>query len=228
MILFKPNKMFIGHFGIGLGAKGIDRRPSLGFFFFAAVWPDLLWPVLLLTGAEKVSIDPGNTRLSPLNFQYYPWSHSMLLDFLWGVLFGIVYYKISKNKRGSILIGVLVFSHWVLDLLVHGPDLQITPFSETRVGLGLWNYEGIEITIETFLFLVGVLIYLRSTKPKNNIGIWLFWLFVAFLVGFFFMNVFGTPPSNVLLLEWIALGQWFLVAWGFWIDRNRISNNSDN
>ncbi|MBL7742827.1 MAG: hypothetical protein JNN00_05055, partial [Chitinophagaceae bacterium] len=76
--------MFIGHYAIGFSGKQIDKGPSLGTMFMAVQWLDLVWPVLVLTGVEKVSIDPGNTVLTPLNFEYYPWSHSMLMAWVWG------------------------------------------------------------------------------------------------------------------------------------------------
>src|SRR5215470_8267700 len=158
--------MFIGHYGVMLAGKGIDKRPSLGTMFLAAQWLDLLWPILALLGIERFSIDPGNMVLSSLRFDYYPWSHSMLMAIGWSVLFGGVYFAIKKNGKGALLLGCLVFSHWLLDLLVHRPDLQLTPFSEIRVGLGLWNFKWPEIITESFLLIVGASIYLRVTKPK--------------------------------------------------------------
>ena len=79
--------MFIGHFGVGFAAKKVDNRPSLGTLFLAAQFLDLLWPVFLLTGLEKVTIDPGNTAFTPLNFVYYPFSHGLLSVLLLSVLF---------------------------------------------------------------------------------------------------------------------------------------------
>lgn len=213
--------MFIGHYAIGLSGKQIDKRPSLGTMFMAVQWLDLVWPVLVLAGVEKVSIDPGNTVLTPLNFEYYPWSHSMLMAIAWGALFGLVYYARTKNSRGAWLLLFLVFSHWILDWITHRPDLQWTPFSEARTGLGLWNHKWAEIAIETGLFLIGIFIYIKVTRAKYSSGNWSLWALVIFLLAIHFMNAFGDPPPNVEIVAWMGLSQWLLVAWGYWIDSVR-------
>jgi hypothetical protein len=60
--------VFIGHFGVGFGAKAAAPKTSLGTLFLAAQFTDLLWPSLLLLGLEKVEIAPGITRVTPLDF----------------------------------------------------------------------------------------------------------------------------------------------------------------
>ena len=117
--------MFIGHFGVGFGAKKIDNKPSLGTLFLAAQFVDLLWPFLLILGIEKVEITPGITAFNPLDFTYYPFSHSLFGMLVWAVLFGVIYFLFKKNFKSALLLGVLVISHWVLDLIVHIPDLPI-------------------------------------------------------------------------------------------------------
>jgi membrane-bound metal-dependent hydrolase YbcI (DUF457 family) len=214
--------MFIGHFGLGLAAKGVEKRPSLGTMFIAVQWLDLLWPVLLLIGVEKFSIVPGNTVLTPLRFDYYPWSHSMLMAIAWGILFAIVYFLITKNRGSAVLMCFLVFSHWVLDWLTHTTDLQITPFSETRVGLGLWNYKWPAIIIELAIFIIGAIIYLTQTRAKGGAGRWVIWTLLIFLFVIHLMNIFGPPPNDVKAVAWVGLSQWLLVAWGYWADKNRL------
>jgi len=213
--------MFIGHYGIGFAGKKIEKGPSLGIMFVAAQWLDLVWPVLVLAGVEKVSIQPGNTVLTPLNFESYPWSHSLLMAVVWGILFSLFYFARTKNRRASLLLLFLVFSHWILDWVTHRPDLQVTPFSEMRVGLGLWNYKWTEITIEALLLITGAYLYMSVTNAKNRTGRWSLWAFLVFLLTIHFMNTFGPPPPNAETVAWMGLSQWLLVAWGFWIDRNR-------
>ena len=202
--------MFIGHYALGFAGKSVNKRVSLGTMFLAVQWLDLLWPLLVLTGVEKVSIEPGNTVLTPLNFEYYPWSHSMLMAAIWGLLFAIVYYLIKKDGRGAMLLLLLVFSHWVLDWITHRPDLPLTPFSDTKTGLGLWNHRWAEIGVESGLFIIGAIIYMTVTKAKNRIGQWSLWVLLLFFIAIHFMNVFGPPPPSVNA-----------IAWGYWIDRNR-------
>src|SRR4051794_35056860 len=147
--------MFIGHYALGLGSKKFSGAPSLAMMFIAVQMLDLLWPIFTLVGLESFRIDPGNTALTPLDFASYPWSHSLLMSIVWGLLLAGIYFFTTKNRQGSVLLGALVVSHWVLDLITHRPDLQLTPFNETRVGLGLWNYPVFELVIEFGMFFVG-------------------------------------------------------------------------
>ena len=115
--------MFIGHFGAGFAGKKFSKASSLGTYFMAAQWIDLVWPILVLFGIEKVEIDPGISSVTPINFTYYPFTHSLVGVLVWAILFGTIYYFIKKNYKTSIILGLLVVSHWFLDLLVHIPDL---------------------------------------------------------------------------------------------------------
>src|SRR4051794_16038384 len=119
--------MFIGHFGLGFAAKRIAPRVSLGTAFLAAQFVDLLWPTFLLMGVESVRIAPGATAVTPLVFEHYPISHSLLAIIGWGVALGAAYALITKNTRGAFVVGALVASHWVLDVIVHVPDLPLMP-----------------------------------------------------------------------------------------------------
>ena len=83
--------MFIGHYGLALATKKIEKVPSLAILFVAAQFLDLLWPIFVLTGLETFEIDPGNTVLTPLNFTLYPYSHSLLMSVVWAVIFAIIY-----------------------------------------------------------------------------------------------------------------------------------------
>jgi membrane-bound metal-dependent hydrolase YbcI (DUF457 family) len=214
--------MFIGHFAIGFAGKAVNKKMSLGTMFLAIQWLDLLWPVLVLTGIEKVSIEPGNTVSTPLNFEYYPWSHSMLMAGVWGILFALIYYLVKKDGKGALLMLLLVFSHWILDWVTHRPDLPITPFDDTtKVGLGLWNHKWAGIAIETSMFLAGSLIYMNVTKARNNTGKWSLWALILFLLVIHFMNMFGPPPPSVTAIGWAGLLLWLFVLWGYWTDRNR-------
>src|SRR5918997_5738284 len=99
--------MFLGHYGLA----------------FAAQWLDELWPLLLLAGVERVRVAPGLMRANALDFQHYPWSHSLLAAALWGALVGGVYFAARRYGRGAWVMGLLVASHWLLDLPMHRPDL---------------------------------------------------------------------------------------------------------
>jgi len=213
--------MFIGHFGAGLAAKPAARRVSLGTLFLAGQFLDLLWPTLLLLGLESVRIAPGATKLTPLEFTHYPISHSLLAVVVWAALFAAACLVLRRSVRTAIVCGVLVLSHWLLDALVHQPDLPLSPGGLTRVGLGLWNHPVFELSLEALIFVVGLVLYLRATRSLTRVGSIGFWSLIAFLALIHLGNIFGPPPPSVSAIAWAGQAQWLLVAWGGWVDRHR-------
>lgn len=213
--------MFIGHFGLGLAAKKIDSKPSLGTMFLASQFIDLLWPTFLLLGIETVKIEPGNTAFTPLNFIFYPFSHGLLSVIIWAILFGGVYYFFKKNIKSSIILGALVISHWILDLFTHIPDLPILPWDEFKVGFGLWNSVLLTVIIEGFIFAAGSYLYLISTKAENKKGSIGLWSLLGFLIIIYISNLAGSPPPDQMAIAIVGQSQWLLIIWAYWIDRNR-------
>ncbi len=211
--------MFIGHYAAGLAAKVVAPRTSLGALFLAAVFIDLLWPAFLLLGLERVRIVPGVTAATPLDFEHYPWSHSLLAVSGWSLAFSGVYQLLQRYPRGVVVTGVLVVSHWLLDALSHGPDLPILPGGGARVGLGLWYSLPATMAVELVLFAAGLWLYLRATRRRDGRGQWPLWTLVAFLLIVYAANLFGAPPPSVPALAWVAHAQWLLVAWGYWAEK---------
>jgi hypothetical protein len=211
--------MFLGHFGVALAAKPLAPRASLGALVFAALWIDLLWPMLLLIGVESVRIEPGATAASPLVFEYHPWSHSLLAVLLWAGALGFLRLA-TRDVASAIVISALVISHWLLDALVHVPDLPLVPGGE-HVGVGLWNHPVVAHSLEAGMFAIGVTIYARSTRALDRVGLWALAAFVLFLAVIQVANAIGPPPPNVAAIELVGLSQWVLVLWATWIDRHR-------
>lgn len=214
--------MFIGHFAVAFGAKRLTPRVSLAALFGAAEFADLLWPVLVAAGAERVQIDPGNTAATPLDFLSYPYSHSLLTMILWGVVFGACYRAATgRNGRAFIVLAALVVSHWVLDALTHRPDMPLYP-NGPKVGLGLWNSLAATVIVETAMFAAGVWIYARATRARDAIGRWSFAALVGVLFIIYISNLTSGPPPSVAAI-WIAgiAGGALLLAWSWWTDRHR-------
>jgi membrane-bound metal-dependent hydrolase YbcI (DUF457 family) len=212
--------MFIGHFAVGFGAKRFAPGVSLGTLFLAAQFIDLLWPTLLLLGVERVRIAPGITAFTPLDFEHYPWSHSLFMTFVWGGLFGVVYYALRHDLRASVALTVVVLSHWLLDFFTHRPDLPLWP-DATRVGMGLWNSVSGTLAIEVSLFVCGILLYVQSTHARDATGCWTLWGLAMLLSLTYVGNLFGPPPPSATAIAWAGQAQWLLVAWAYWIDRHR-------
>lgn len=213
--------MFIGHFAAAFAAKRATTRPSLGWLFAACQFPDLLWPILVLAGIERLSIDPGNTAFTPLSFDHYPWSHSLLMVAVWGAMLGGLYLVLRKDVRGAVVIEALVMSHWLLDFVTHRPDLPLAPGGATRVGLGLWNNAPATLAIETLFFAGALSLYAMVTKPIDRVGRVGFWVLAAFLMGTYLANAFGPPPPTAMMVAASALALWLLVPVAAWIDRHR-------
>lgn len=213
--------MFVGHFGVGFGAKAAAPRASLGTLVLASQFIDLLWPTLLLLGLETVEIRPGITRVTPLDFTSYPISHGLLAVVLWGLLFAGAYQLARKYAAGAVTMFAAVVSHWILDLVTHRPDLPLWPGSEAKVGLGLWDSLPATLAVELAVFAAGVALYVRTTKANDRTGSLALQGLVAFLLLVYAANLFGSAPPGVTAIAWAGQAQWLLVAWAYWVDRHR-------
>ncbi len=218
--------MFASHFAVGFAAKRLAPTASLGTLFLAAQFIDLLWPTFLLAGIEDVRIVPGATATTPLEFTHYPYSHSLLAALAWAVVLGVAYRLARRDTRGALVVGAAVASHWFLDLLVHAPDLPLSPGGGPVLGLGLWNWPVVALGLEAGLLAAGVALYVRATRPIDRIGTWALAGLVAALATIQLANVFGTPPPGKLAVAWVGQAQWLLVLWGWWIDRHRSTTSA--
>ncbi|HEY0156379.1 MAG TPA: metal-dependent hydrolase [Thermoanaerobaculia bacterium] len=212
--------MFIGHHAAGFAAKRLAPQVSLGTLFAAAMFIDLLWPILLLLDLEHVRVDPGNTAFTPLDFYDYPISHSLLSVLGWSLLAAVLYRVVKKTWSGAWVVGAAVLSHWVLDFFTHRPDLPLWP-GGPKVGLGLWSSVPGTMTVEILFFAVTLALYLRFTTARDRTGSVALWALVIFLGIIYLTNVTSPPPSNATVIGWVGLATWLFVPWGAWIDRHR-------
>jgi hypothetical protein len=210
--------MFVGHVGLALAAKKLAPRTSLGLLVAGANGLDLLWPILLLLGVERVRIEPGATPINPLVFEYYPWSHSLLMAGVWGALAGLVVWR--RGGPGA-LIGLLVVSHWVLDLLTHVPDLPLAPGASPREGLGLWHSIPGTFLVEGALWVAGIAVYLRATRPLDRIGRFGLAGLLTLLTVMWIGQPWSAPPPTPRALAWFSLSGFLIPLWAWWADRHR-------
>ncbi len=214
--------MFLGHFSFGLAAKAFAPGTSLGSLFLASQLLDFIWSTLLILGVERVRIVPGATETTPLNFDYYPFSHSLLLAVIWGLVVALVYLLFRRSPRGAVVMGGVVVSHWFLDLLVHQSDLPLYP-GGALFGMGLWSSKSGTVVVEILLFLVSLGIYFNATETMDDHGDWRIGCLLLVLLGIYIRDLSGPLPSSVSAVAWTVEAQWLLVLWGYWADRHRVS-----
>ena len=161
--------MFVGHYGVSFAAKKAEPSIPLWVLFIAVQLLDVLWAPFVLLGIEKVRIVPGFTASNPLDLYYMPYTHSLVAAIGWSVLAAAVYRVAAPRgtKRAAAVIGAAVFSHWVLDFLVHRPDLPLYDNS-AKVGLGLWNMPAIALGLEAVLLFVGMWLYFRLGTARRS------------------------------------------------------------
>jgi membrane-bound metal-dependent hydrolase YbcI (DUF457 family) len=219
--------MLIGHFGLGLGAKRAAPAVSLGTLFIACQFADLLFGILVLLGVEQAAVQPGITKMFPLNFVSYPYSHSLLAACLWSIIFGVAYLAARRSRApAAVTLALLVISHWLLDFISHRPDLPLTLHGDTRVGLELWASIPGTLVVEGTIFAVGIALYTRTTVPRDRIGSIGLWSLVAVLLVLYLASSFGPPPPTAAAAAWLAEAMWLLVAWAYWVDRHRLPHRN--
>src|SRR5262245_48519144 len=153
--------MFVGHYGVSFAAKRVNEAIPLWVLFLAVQWLDIVWAPLVLMGIERVRIVPGFTATNPLDLYYMPYTHSLLAAVLWSVAgMGVYSVLAGASWRTSQFIGIAVFSHWVLDFIVHVPDLPLYD-NAMKVGLGLWNRPILAFGLEATILLSTMLLYLQ-------------------------------------------------------------------
>ena len=213
--------MFIGHYALGLAAKRIAPRTSLGTLFLAPSLADLLWPLFLLLGWERVRVTGGANPFLALTFDAYPVSHSLLALLGWGILLALLYWWRTGDARAATIVGLLVVSHWVLDVVTHVPDMPLYP-GGPKVGLGLWNSVTGTVLIEGAMFVAGAWVYLTTTRARDAVGRYALWALLAFLLLSDVASLFTGPPPTLQAIELggIVFG-WLFVGWAAWADRHR-------
>jgi membrane-bound metal-dependent hydrolase YbcI (DUF457 family) len=220
--------MFIGHFAVAFAAKKAAPKTSLATLIAASQLVDLLWPLFLMFGWEHARIEIGNTVVTPLDFYDYPITHSLAGALGWSLLFGGVYYLRKKMPREAVIAGLVVFSHWLLDLITHRPDLPLINNESMKFGLGLWNNFAGTVIVEFGLFAIGIYLYYSATSARNKTGTYALVSLLALLAIIHLGNLFGPPPPDVTMIAAAGNAMWLFVVWGWWIDKNRNAKSMIN
>src|SRR5215469_1299424 len=208
--------MFAGHYGVSLACKGVEQRLPLWLLFLAVQFVDILWSILILLGIEKVRVVPGITATNPFDLYYMPYTHSLVAAIMWSALVYGGYRMLTRSSRPALLLALAVLSHWILDLLVHRPDLPLYDNAH-KVGLGLWNYPMPTFALEAAILFGGMWIYMRSTKSGSFFGKYGMPIFGIVVLAVHWILFFGAPPGSsnatpVLLLV-LYVGFASIAAW---------------
>jgi membrane-bound metal-dependent hydrolase YbcI (DUF457 family) len=159
--------MYAGHFAAGLAIKArVPRAPTWGLLLGVGVL-DLLFGPFVLAGIERASLTPG---LSPgFSLDYIDWSHSLLMSVVWAFLYGLLFARLGRTV--ALAMGVAVFSHFVLDLVMHPSDLALWPNAATHLGLGLWRTLPTGWWfVELAVIAAGLTYYWRRSRIDRSFG----------------------------------------------------------
>jgi membrane-bound metal-dependent hydrolase YbcI (DUF457 family) len=219
--------MLVGHLAVGLAGKRVEPRLSLGTLVLGALLADLLWCVFMIAGVEQVRFKPGLGAAHYFEAVDLGWSHSLLMNAVWGGLLAAAYFARRRHSRGAGVLFAAVLSHWVLDFASHRPDMPLAPAGSQRFGLGLWTSVPLTLVVEGGLWLGAILVYTRVTRAKTRLGSYAFWSVAALVTLAWYNNIAGPPPANPRTAA-LASMMFFslLVAWAFWMNRVRPSRAS--
>ena len=216
--------MFVGHYAAGLALKSFERRASLGILFLAVQFVDILFFPFVLAGIERMNIVENFTQSTHFELEYMPFTHSLLASVLWAVAtYAVLRWVLVKKQSVAVVVALAVFSHWLLDLPVHTPDLPLWSDASPKLGFGLWNNAAATYLLEAALLLLALWMYLRSTKAATAIGKYGMPMFIGFLLLVNVSNIFGAPMVDSKIgLSMFALSSYFLfAAVAFWLDQKR-------
>ncbi len=162
--------MFAGHVGVALAIGRGERRVNVGVFVAAALLLDALLWLLVLVGCESVSIPADFASTHQPEF-IFPYSHGLLAAVAWSALAGVAVALLCSRPnllklRVACLVALAVFSHWLLDALVHRPELPLAGKTSATIGLGLWSNMPLALGVEPALVILGLWLFL----PGSGLG----------------------------------------------------------
>jgi len=211
--------MLVGHVATAFLAKRVEPKISLGTAVLAAMLADVIWTIATIAGLEHASFNPGaRGAANYLVISEVSWSHSLVMDVLWGGLFSAIYFASRHSLRTARLLFVVVVGHWLLDVVSHRPDMPLAPGLPARLGIGLWASVPATLVVEGGMWLGAIVLYLRTTRSKGHVGTIALWTGAALLTVIWYDNVAGLPhgvhPDPIGSLLVFAV----FIAWAYWVD----------
>ncbi len=188
--------MFVGHYAAAFAAKAIEPKAPMWTLAAAAQLVDIGWSAFIIAGVERASVDPSLPG-SSLVLEHMPWTHSLPMAIAWGIGAALLVKLLLRLPTwASIAVGLTVFSHWLLDLLVHRPDLELW-IGGDKVGFGLWNYPVPEQAVEIGLLAITGAAWVASRKTLGRLA-WPAIAFIGFLVALQIVAMLSPQPAGPL------------------------------
>ncbi len=216
--------MYVGHYAASLALKRFEKRASLGVLFLAVQFVDIVFFPLVLLGIERLNIVENFTQSTHFELEYMPYTHSLVAFLIWsGLAYALFRWVVVKSHPVALVVALAVMSHWLLDVIVHTPDLPIWSDASPKLGLGLWNNAIATYALEAALLLAGLWLYLRSTSASTRTGKYGMSIFVVALLLVNIANIFGPlQGDSVVVLAGTAVASYLLfAAVAFWLDTKR-------
>lgn len=218
--------MFVGHYSASFAASRAGVTLPLWVWFVAVQWLDFGFMTLVLAGVEKVRLTEGFTESNDLDLYYMPFTHGLVGAVLMSVAFAAivaVVFPAVRRPWGFLLVALASFSHWLLDLLMHTPDLPLYDDDSTKVGLSLWEHPAIALPLELVVLALGAWLYIRSAT-LNDRGPRLVWGFVGLMAVLQLYSHFGPPMDSPEAFAASALVLYVgLAALAGWVERRATS-----
>ena len=218
--------MYVGHYIAAFALKKKAADLSLGWLFIGVQLVDILFFPFVLLGIERLNLIHNYTETNHFELVFMPYTHSLLATFIWSSVGFITFkYLFKHSSSTSLAFALAVASHWLVDLLVHTPDLPIWSDQSMKLGFGLWNYRWIAFGLETVFLFGGIYFYQQSMKVSTHT----MYLYGGVLIAIHGSQVFLPPPDilNKLTLAISAVISYLVFAWiAHWLDRKALKSSS--
>lgn len=212
--------MFIGHFAPALVLHRARPSVPLWVLFLATQSVDVLWGVFILVGVEHARIVPGFTESNALDLYDMPYSHGLVATAVWTVVSASLWAAFRPQYlREALFIGLAVSSHFLLDLVVHVPDLPLAGIRGPLFGFGLWRHREIALLVECAMFVAAAVFWRRERENRGGRSALVLGVMTAYLVGSYYVPSPPTPEriavTSLSTFVACALGAWWAVRSAF-------------
>lgn len=220
--------MFVGHYAAAFVLRPLKKSPSLPVLFAGVQLMDILFFGFVLTGTESLRLTPGITAMNPLDLYNMPFTHGLGGVLVQSAIFGLLIAALMGDGQrlvGGLIASMAVFSHWILDVVTHRPDMML--FREIdKIGAGLWNYPFAAMLVETLVIVSAFVLFVAITSPRGGVGRASLIVLGLGMFALQCVNWFGPAPNPLTTsLASVAsqglLAYAILIGLAFWVERTR-------